>query len=40
MAFKMRGFSGPFKQGEKKNVKSTISDEEARGINIENISLI
>ena len=34
MAFKMKGFSGPFKQ------KSTISDEEAKGINIENISAV
>ena len=34
MAFKMKGFGGPFKQ------KSTISDEEAKGINIENISAV
>ena len=34
MAFKMKGFSGPFTQ------KSTISNEEAKGINIENISAV
>ena len=34
MAFKMKGWSGPFKQ------KSTISNEDAKGINIENISAV
>ena len=34
MAFKMKGFSGPFKQ------ESTISNKEAKGINIENISAV
>ena len=36
MAFKMKGFSGPFKQ----KPKSTISNEDAKGINIENISAV
>ena len=34
MAFKMKGFNGPFKQD------STISNEEAKGINIENVSSV
>ena len=34
MAFKMKGFSGPFKQ------ESTISNKKAKGINVENISAV
>ena len=43
MAFKMKGFSAFTKNGDddkKKKIKSTISDKEAKGINIENISAV
>ena len=40
MTFKMKGWSPFTQKDDNKKVKSTISDEEAKGINIENISAV
>ena len=41
MAFKMKGFSAFTKNGDDdKKIKSTISNKEAKGINVENISAV